>query len=254
MMTQYVAIDGGNSAIKIKMRDEQNPDTTKRWVFSRSSMADVLVKMKNISPDIIAVADVVSDDIAQQLKRFLPKTQVFAVQSQRQCMGVTNAYAQNYQALGIDRWLSVIEGHYLANGKPCQVFDLGTANTVDIVDGQGHHLGGQITPGLAAMKQALYHNTAAVRVCNDQVNKPYEYGTNTQDSVGYGVISVVASWVNGMRQTFLEQFPDGTVLATGGATDAMEINLRQQGVRVEGDLVLDALLRGLGKQAFENRL
>lgn len=72
--------------------------------------------------------------------------------------GIVNAY-ENPATLGIDRWLAII-GAAHAYGTPLVIMDLGTATTLDAVDGQGRHLGGLIMPGPALMLESLANATA----------------------------------------------------------------------------------------------
>jgi type III pantothenate kinase len=72
--------------------------------------------------------------------------------------GIVNAY-EDPATLGIDRWLAIV-GAAHAYGTPLVIIDLGTATTLDAVDGQGRHLGGLILPGPALMLESLATATA----------------------------------------------------------------------------------------------
>ena len=78
--------------------------------------------------------------------------------------GVRCAYADP-TALGVDRWLAIV-GAVNRYGKPIVIWDLGTATTLDAVDGKGDHLGGMILPGPATMLNSLRRETR-LRVPND---------------------------------------------------------------------------------------
>ena len=53
--------------------------------------------------------------------------------------GVTCGY-KDFHQLGVDRWLALVAA-YRKYAKPIIVVDAGSAVTIDIVDGDGLHLG-----------------------------------------------------------------------------------------------------------------
>ena len=67
--------------------------------------------------------------------------------------GIINAYSEP-ASLGMDRWLAMLAAAQ-AVGLPVVVMDIGTATTLDAVDRQGQHLGGQIFPGPQTMLESL---------------------------------------------------------------------------------------------------
>ncbi len=71
--------------------------------------------------------------------------------------GVSNAYSRP-EALGTDRWVTLIGAHHHFPGNQC-VVDLGTAATVDLLNADGAHQGGIIAPGYRAMTQSLHAAT-----------------------------------------------------------------------------------------------
>ena len=75
--------------------------------------------------------------------------------------GVQNGY-DDYQLLGLDRWLALVGAYHLA-GKACLVLDLGTAVTSDFVAAGGQHLGGFICPGMTLMRSQLKNHTRRIR-------------------------------------------------------------------------------------------
>lgn len=59
--------------------------------------------------------------------------------SAREMSGVRNGY-EDYERLGLDRWLAMLGGFHLASGA-CLVLDFGTAVTADFIAADGEHLG-----------------------------------------------------------------------------------------------------------------
>lgn len=89
-----------------------------------------------------------------------PDSEIIAVKSRACAFGVINAY-QQAEKLGVDRWLALIAVRQRYAGPAC-IVDCGTAQTVDLLDADGKHRGGFISPGLTLMKQALAQGTDAL--------------------------------------------------------------------------------------------
>jgi type III pantothenate kinase len=89
-----------------------------------------------------------------------PDAPCVQIRSQRHAFGVSNAY-QEPEKLGVDRWLALIAAHRHYPAAAC-VVDCGTAITVDLLEANGEHRGGYISPGLMLMKQALAQGTNAL--------------------------------------------------------------------------------------------
>ena len=92
--------------------------------------------------------------------------EAFAVQARvahpvREMAGVRNGY-DDYQRLGMDRWLAALGAFHLAKGA-CLVIDLGTAAKADFVAADGEHLGGYICPGMPLMRSQLRTHTRRIR-------------------------------------------------------------------------------------------
>lgn len=84
------------------------------------------------------------------------------VTSQRRGGGVTVGYVDPWR-LGVDRYVAAIGAHHLAKGRPVVVVGVGTAMTIDLVDGTGQHRGGAIIPAPTLMVDTLLSNTNGIR-------------------------------------------------------------------------------------------
>ena len=69
------------------------------------------------------------------------------------CAGVRIAYAQP-RRLGVDRFLALLAAHARTPG-PVLIVGVGTALTVDLLDGDGLHRGGRIAPSPTLMREML---------------------------------------------------------------------------------------------------
>lgn len=61
--------------------------------------------------------------------------------------------------LGVDRFLALLDA---ADGDAALVVGIGTAMTIDLVDGQGRHRGGRIAPSPRLMRDALHARAASL--------------------------------------------------------------------------------------------
>ena len=88
--------------------------------------------------------------------------------------------------LGMDRVVDCVAA--LARwGGPAAVFDMGTATTLSVVDGQGRFLGGMILPGLALGLEAL--SARAAQLPPVELSPPEGLlGTNTASCMKYGAL------------------------------------------------------------------
>ncbi len=85
------------------------------------------------------------------------------VRSSEAAAGVRNGYREAWR-LGADRWVALLGARALCgDGKAACVVDVGTAVTIDLLDGKGHHLGGAIVPGPELMVASLLASTGGIR-------------------------------------------------------------------------------------------
>lgn len=86
------------------------------------------------------------------------------LESSSEACGVKNAYHKPYR-LGADRWYAMLGARHIheAQGRPLCVIDCGTAITIDIIDSEGAHQGGWISPGLELMSTSMEAGTSIVR-------------------------------------------------------------------------------------------
>lgn len=133
----------------------------------------------------------------------------------RYCAGVTNGYRDASQ-MGVDRWLAILAAYQRCAGAI--VVSAGSAVTVDLLCGDGMHLGGYIVPGLRLMKESLRLNTDQVNIGHQQRQQSLVPGESTVEAVMRGVPLMVVGLV-GDAVIRLQQH-DGLgappVLVTGG--------------------------------------
>jgi len=156
--------------------------------------------------------------IGEKLRQITSVEPEFA-HSSRQCAGVRNGYRDPAQ-LGVDRWLALLAAWHHHQGC-CAVLDCGTAVTLDLLDGQGQHLGGYILPGVHLMKQAVLAGTGRLA---HQAELAWEPGTgpgrDTGQALDHALLVALQSLVQeGLSHPSLDsKLP---LLVTGGGGKAL---------------------------------
>ncbi|MCC7428287.1 MAG: type III pantothenate kinase [Alphaproteobacteria bacterium] len=121
----------------------------------------------------------------------------------------------NPQEVGADRLLNAIAAHAHWKG-PLIAIDFGTATTFDVVDGEGHYLGGVIAPGINLSLEALHRAAAALpRIA---VQRPQAViGRSTVPAMQSGIYWGYVGLIEGITRRIAAEFGQPMkVIATGG--------------------------------------
>jgi type III pantothenate kinase len=171
--------------------------------------------------------------------------QVIVVKTSQQAFGVSCAY-QQYQTLGIDRWLGIVA--CAKQHRSFGVISIGTAITLDVVvDNQ--HIGGHILPGRQLMYQSLF-STGQVRPKQSQVShSALSLGQSTTECVNFALDAAIASYTEQMIRQFSQQYPISHWSICGGGSQAVFAQLKSSDIKLEHkpQLVFQGLLRYLEK-------
>ncbi len=167
-------------------------------------------------------------------------------QTERAAFGVSNSYKQP-RRMGVDRWVAMI-GAWAEMRSSCLVVDVGTAVTIDALDDDGCHLGGQILPGIVLMADALAQQTSDIPATKPAAAGTYDgvsmFANNTRGAVGSGALSAVTGAVERSIRTLRSNDCDATVVLTGG--DASRILTALSGPSLHRpNLVLQGLMQML---------
>ena len=139
------------------------------------------------------------------------------VESQRRAGGVTTAYMEPWR-LGVDRFAMAIGAHNLAKARAVCIISVGTALTIDLVDGKGRHRGGAILPAPHLMVESLLTRTNGIR------------RRASGSSSGSGPVAVPGApnrGVNIFARTTRSAIEQGALLAAAAAVDRGAEEARQ---------------------------
>jgi type III pantothenate kinase len=141
--------------------------------------------------------------------------------------GLKNRY-DDPTAVGADRIVNAVAaGHHY--GFPAIIVDIGTATTVEAVDGEGCYLGGAILTGLYVALDALVARTAKLPSVDLEEEPPSAIATNTPDSIRSGFVYGYAGAIDALvRRSREELGEDGVrVVATGGPASVIIRHCRE---------------------------
>ena len=164
------------------------------------------------------------------------------VTSQRSAAGVTTDYLEPWR-LGVDRFVGAIGAHHLASGQPVCVVSVGTAMTIDLVDGRGRHRGGAIVPGPALMVSSLLTQTHGIRrrAHGGRSGVASLFARTTRTAIGLGSLYAAAAVVDRAIEEAQAQLGSRPlVLLTGGGSAAVKPLIRNTAVNLP-ELVLHVL-------------
>lgn len=161
------------------------------------------------------------------------------------CGQVRNGYDEP-TTLGADRWLGSIAAYQHVR-KACVVASFGTAITVDLVTGDGGHLGGYIAPGINLMLDSLTSGTRQIKVGEEFSVASLSPATTTSDAIHSACVAMIMGLVNnGINQLRAMSVADVEIelIFTGG--DAVKLLPFYPQARLVPELVLDGLACVLG--------
>lgn len=232
-------IDLGNSRLKWRLKFKgASLAEGAHWVKDGWESFELALMQHWENVREIQVASVQSEAKNQELRTILAGHSSLAPRfatSQSQCGLVINGYEQS-GSLGVDRWLGMVAS-FNRYKRACLVVSAGTATTVDLVLGDGRHLGGYIAPGFAMFVQSLGQNTARVNVAGGRVE--YAPGQSTQAAVLAAYGAMLEGLMAQAQREFAERSQMFSLIVAGG--DAAIVLKRFPEAILYSDMVLDGL-------------
>lgn len=141
--------------------------------------------------------------------------------------------------LGSDRIANSVAA-YRSVGTSVIAIAFGTATAFDIINAEGHHIGGAIAPGIAISAEALFRSAARLFQV-ELVRPPRVIGCNTSHAIQSGLILGYAGLVEGLVSRIHDEMGEPcSVIATGGLADVIA-NETAAITRVEPYLTLEGL-------------
>jgi type III pantothenate kinase len=193
----------------------------------------------------VMISNVAGEQVADDLARFVRQhfdLDARFCRSVRTACGVTNGYRQPHR-LGVDRWAAMIGARAESSAALC-IVDAGSAITIDALDRDGRHLGGQIIPGLRLMGRSLKRDTSGMRDLRIRTGDPGSgmalFAGGTADAVRAGALNAVCGAIERAAKILRADGLRPRVFLTGGGAAPI---LRALDIKVSHrpDLVLKGL-------------
>lgn len=238
-------LDCGNSFIKWRVLNASAVDLVAEGIVdSDQALREVLNALTGVSLNRCRLVSVRTAEETGALIEMLERefgVSVACAKPAREMSGVRNGY-EDYERLGLDRWLAMLGGFHLAKGA-CLVLDFGTAVTADFISADGEHLGGFICPGMPLMRNQLRTHTRKIRygdLAAERALTSKDPGRSTVEAVERGCSLMLKGFVLTQLEMARSFWGEGfTLFITGG--DAELVADAAPGARIVPDLVFVGL-------------
>jgi type III pantothenate kinase len=236
-----LAIDVGNSRIKWAVYSMRDNNVLQSGVVNQGEgiAAGLDQSFNGLTSMPVWMSHVGRSETYEAVRSYFIKhwyAEPYLVQAKVTEFGVVSAYT-NPSALGVDRWMAIIAAWQYYEQAFC-VIDLGTAITIDCVDGDGLHLGGVIMPGVNAMYKSLSQTTTISGLAASQNTA---LAGNTADAVAAGVWCAVCGGVERALEKIKRDIPNIKIVLCGGDA-AYLANCLEEKVDVRSDLVMEGIV------------
>lgn len=244
-------LDVGNTRIKWGVLDDEQIRKTGHIALQkvRDQGLGVLTSKLPNNVDAVLASNVAGQTFATRLSGVIGMhcgCDVHFAKTEREACGVRNGYKQP-RRMGVDRWMAMI-GAWTELQSACVVVDVGTAVTIDVLDDDGRHIGGQILPGVALMYAALAASTSDIQAIGGRAPSAGTgldiFGDNTATAVRNGAWNAVVGAVERSITTLRSNAYDPLVVLTGGDASRMLTALGPDSLH-RPHLVLQGLARML---------
>ena len=252
-----LAIDIGNSNVTLGVYRENELLFVARIATDRNKTGDQYavelynlfhiynLSAKDITGTIISsVVPVVGNAFQKAVKTISGKTPMMVGPGVKTGL---NIKIDNAAQLGAD----LVAGAVAAIDRyalPCIILDLGTANTISVVNEKGDFLGGVISAGIGISLDALTGRTAQLPQIGIET-PAHVIGTNTIDCMKSGLVFGTAAMIDGLIDRIEEELgQEASLVATGGLAPVIIKNCKH-----EIDLCDNLLLYGL-KLIYEKNI
>jgi len=254
MSTRALLLDIGNTRLKWGVL--RNGRIGRTGSVSHEALADARMKtlISRLPRDVdqAFACNVAGADFGAKLAGFIGlhcRCDLRFARAEREAFGVRNGYVRP-RRLGVDRWAALIGARAELKTALC-VVDAGSAITIDAMDRDGRHLGGQIIPGLQLMYLSLVTNTSGI---NGKGIRPFDPGpgmgifaNRTERAVQAGAVNSVCGAIERSVTVMRSAGLRPKIVVTGGGAGPI---LAQLGERIihRPHLVLQGLATMIGEK------
>lgn len=144
------------------------------------------------------------------------------------------------ERLGVDRFLSMLS--VVDDGVPTLLVSVGTALTLDLLDGNGVHVGGRIAPSPTLMRESLQAKSAVLPVEGGDWGNGGPFVDDTVHALASGCEGAAVALIEASLAAARSHLPGTRLLLHGGGAGEL------MGFLAEGTVLEDGVvLRGLAR-------
>lgn len=141
--------------------------------------------------------------------------------------------------LGVDRIALTSAAALKFPKENVLVIDAGSCITYDFLTNENHYKGGAISPGIEMRYKAMHHFTAGLPLLDKEIPENF-IGNTTGGSLHSGVVYGVIGEIEGAINRYKNEYPDLTVILTGGDTDFLRDSIKI-GIFANSNFLLEGL-------------
>lgn len=222
-----LAVDVGNSNIKIGLFEDRNLLSSWRFSTDREKSSDeygiqLIQFLRHLGYEpswmdgviISSVSPGINYTLERMFHTFFSLDPLFV--THETTAGLHICYDVPAE-LGADRIANAVGAWHLYGG-PCITVDFGTATTFGAVDAKGTFLGGAIAPGIRSATDALVSRAAQLHRF-DLIQPKTAVATNTVDALQAGVLFGFTGLADHVIERMQREMGPCKVIAAGGLSD-----------------------------------
>jgi len=231
--SKRLILDFGNTYQKCALVDEKG---IRLKAYQNITLEDVqdFIGGENIRSAILS--SVINFD--NRIKDMLQRNYFFIELNAATPLPIVNDY-DTPETLGKDRLSAAVGAYSLFSGQNVLSVDCGTAIKYDLVNKDGHYLGGGISPGLWLRFKALHTFTDKLPLVSYNPGAAL-IGTDTVSSIESGVMNGAAAEINGIIDSYKAKFANLNIVLTGGEMIYFEKSIKSN-IFAEPNLVIIGL-------------
>jgi type III pantothenate kinase len=215
-------IDVGNTNVKFAIYE--NADLVYKTSFELSEFKQHYVGLKKEFSQLTAAIISSVGRLSKKQKELIYNDLDVLELSYKTKLPFKNLY-KTPKTLGVDRIALVSASVKDFPHSNVLIIDTGTCITYDFITEENKYLGGAISPGIRLRYISLNNLTANLPLL--ETNQPKSIiGDSTEASIHSGVVYGVVKEIDGVIEQYVEQYPDLTVILTGGDANFLSNQLK----------------------------
>ena len=243
-------LDAGNSVIKAQWWREDSLQYSFSCQLKTGWQAGFEARLGEIKAShchyTSGQVDHLEAELLTSLSNFFVPQNIHKFVALEYCHGVNNAY-RPAQGIGVDRWLCLL-GSAALTPNDVMIVNAGSAITIDLLRGDGQHLGGAILPGFNTSMMRFKQILHRADFDHPDISKNDEPGCSTEACIQLDSEPTSELVVERLIDRWHRRLaPDSVLLVSGGDAKRIISHHFNQN-RIVPDLVFQGMRRQLESQ------